>query len=143
MSKKVKIYVAGPYTYGDVENNVRKNLLVGSAFVDAGFEAYCPLLNHYQHVLKPRTHDEWVDHDIEWMGACDCLYRTRGRSLGADDEMYAMVQAYGRCCYLDVHSLLNGYELPDNRTLALEIARIEEEWEKRHAQWRRSDSGNS
>lgn len=83
---KKKIYVAGPYTNGDVEENVGKAMQIGSKLIKAGFNPYVPHLYHFLHRKYPEGYTTWIDLDTEWLKSCDGLVRIPGRSPGADAE---------------------------------------------------------
>lgn len=83
----VKIYVAGPYTQGDVAVNVRNALHAASMLADAGFIPYVPHLSHFWHLVFPRPYEEWLKFDLIWLAQCDACLRLDGPSNGADGEV--------------------------------------------------------
>ncbi len=85
--KKLKVYVAGPYTKGDVAVNVREAIKVGNELFDLGFLPYIPHLTHFWHLIFPRTYKDWLDYDNEFLPDCDVLLRIPGESSGADHEV--------------------------------------------------------
>ena len=87
MNREPRIYVAGPYSKGDVAQNVRKAIEVGNALLDRGFVPFIPHLTHFWHLLCPHEYDEWMRYDEQWLRACDCLYRIAGESNGSDIEV--------------------------------------------------------
>ena len=82
-----RIYVAGPYTCGDREANVRRNLEVASQLIDLGYAPYAPLLTHYMHEQTPRDPSDWLSLDLAYLTTCHALLRTPGESRGADIEV--------------------------------------------------------
>jgi hypothetical protein len=84
--KRKKVYVAGPYTQGDVVLNVRAAVLAANELLDAGFIPFVPHLTHLWHAICPRPYQDWLDLDLEWLEECDILLRLPGPSSGADDE---------------------------------------------------------
>jgi hypothetical protein len=84
---KAKIYVAGPYTKGDVAVNVRTALAVANELADLGFAPYVPHLTHFWHLIFPRPYDYWLELDNEFLPYCDALLRIPGESSGADKEV--------------------------------------------------------
>ena len=84
---QILVYVAGPYTQGDREANVRENLRIASVLLDKGYAPYAPLLTHYQHEAFPRDPSDWLSLDLAWLARADCLLRTPGASRGADIEV--------------------------------------------------------
>ena len=83
----MKIYVAGPYTKGDVAVNVRNAILAGNNVAALGHTPFIPHLTHFWHMLYPKEIDFWYKQDIEWLKACDALLRLSGESHGADEEV--------------------------------------------------------
>ena len=84
---KVKVYIAGPYTKGDVAINTRNNALMGTRLANLGYSPYVPLLTHLWHLIDPQPYEFWTTLDNEWVSACDVLLRMPGDSSGADAEV--------------------------------------------------------
>lgn len=84
---KKKVYIAGPYTKGDVAVNVRTALEVANRLADAGFVPYVPHMTHFWHLVLPRPYKFWCDYDNEFLSCCDILLRIPGDSDGADREV--------------------------------------------------------
>lgn len=87
LEPRPKIYVAGPYTKGDVAINVRNAILAGDRLYYAGYIPFIPHLTHFWHLVSPSVYEVWMDMDSEWLSACDCLVRLEGESDGADKEV--------------------------------------------------------
>lgn len=83
----IKIYVAGPYTKGDVAQNVRNAIETGNNLRSLGFTPFIPHLTHFWHLLIPHGIDYWYAYDLEWLEQCDALFRLPGESTGADREV--------------------------------------------------------
>lgn len=83
----MKIYVAGPYTKGDVALNVRNAIYAGSYIANLGHFPYIPHLTHFWHMLIPHEYEFWMKQDEAWLKECDALLRLEGESSGADQEM--------------------------------------------------------
>lgn len=83
----LKIYIASPYTIGDVAVNVKRQLDVADELMDMGFAPFAPLYSHFQHMAHPRPYTDWIKVDLEWVAACDCVLRLDGESKGADGEV--------------------------------------------------------
>lgn len=81
------IYVAGPYTNGDVGENVRNAILAGDRLLDKGYLPYIPHLTHFWHLLSPKDYCVWTSMDLAWLDKCDAILRLPGESKGADFEV--------------------------------------------------------
>lgn len=84
---KVKVYIASPYTIGDVAVNVKAQLDMVDVLMDKGFAPFAPLYSHFQHMAHPRPYKDWIEIDLVWVVACDCVLRIGGVSQGADNEV--------------------------------------------------------
>jgi hypothetical protein len=82
-----KVYVAGPYTRGDVAENVRNAIIAGNNLRSLGFTPFIPHLTHFWHFLQPHEIDYWYEYDLEWLEMCDAVFRLPGESSGADKEV--------------------------------------------------------
>jgi len=92
--RKFYIYIAGPYSNGDVARNVRRaiynaNLLRQLPNPDDNFVLvpYIPHLSHFWHLLHPQEYNFWMDLGMDWLERCDCVLRLQGDSPGADKEV--------------------------------------------------------
>ena len=83
----MRVYIAGPYTKGDVVVNVRNAVLAADRIFDAGHLPYVPHLTHLWHTVSPHPWEDWMRLDMEWIRACDALVRMPGESTGADLEV--------------------------------------------------------
>lgn len=86
MKNAKRIYVAGPYTKGDVVLNVRHAIVTADALLNLGFAPYVPHLSHFWHLVCPHDYEAWMTLDFEWVKACDAVLRLSGESSGADRE---------------------------------------------------------
>jgi len=82
-----KVYIASPYTIGDVAVNVKLQLDAVDQLMNLGFAPFAPLYSHFQHMAHPRPYQDWVQIDLIWVKSCDCLLRLGGESKGADGEV--------------------------------------------------------
>ncbi len=85
--KVVRVYIACPYTLGDVAINVRNSIKAAEKLRALGYSPYNPLLTHFWHLLFPHPAEYWYRHDLEWLEVCDVLFRLPGKSVGADHEV--------------------------------------------------------
>jgi hypothetical protein len=81
-----RVYIASPYTKGDVATNVRAQMDAFAMLMDAGLAPYAPLLSHFQHLVHPRDYRLWLEFDRTWVETCDAFLRLPGESHGADTE---------------------------------------------------------
>ena len=85
--KSLRVYVAGPYSKGDVAVNVRNALLAAEELVKIGHVPYVPHLTHFWHCVFPHVYEFWLEFDKEWLRRCEVLLRLPGDSSGADKEV--------------------------------------------------------
>jgi len=83
----VKVYIAGPYTRGDVAVNVRAALSAANTLADAGYAPFVPHLTHFWHLLFPHPYEFWMDLDLAFLPCCQAVLRLPGASDGADAEV--------------------------------------------------------
>lgn len=83
----IKVYIASPYTIGDVAVNVRTQLEMANVLMNYGFAPFAPLYSHFQHMAFPRPYTDWIKIDLEWVKVCDAVLRLEGESKGADGEV--------------------------------------------------------
>lgn len=83
---KLRVYIAGPYTKGDVALNVRRAIEAGDAVYKAGHMPFIPHLTHFWHLVCPAPYEQWIAMDLDWLEACDVVIRLPGESSGADGE---------------------------------------------------------
>jgi nucleoside 2-deoxyribosyltransferase len=111
--KKIKVYIASPYTLGDVAINVKAQMDMADRLMSAGFVPFAPLYSHFQHMAHPRPYTDWIKFDLEWIKVCDCLLKLPEESSGADEEVeYA--KKIGIPVFYKINDLLNYYNC--NRT---------------------------
>lgn len=84
---KARIYIAGPYTQGDVAMNVRAAYQAANHLADLGFAPFVPHATHFWHMLFPRPYEFWLALDNEYLPFCEGLLRLPGPSNGADKEV--------------------------------------------------------
>ena len=94
-NRKPWIYIAGPFTNGDVAQNVSNAMLVGDRLRLAGAVPIIPHLFHFVHMVSPHGYRYWMDWDLDLLSKCDVILRLPGASSGADEEVEIM-QSWGR-----------------------------------------------
>lgn len=81
------VYIASPYTKGDIAVNIRNSIFEAEKLVKYGFIPFTPLLTHFWHIISPHDYEYWMDMDLVWILKCDYLLRMSGESKGADREV--------------------------------------------------------
>jgi hypothetical protein len=100
-----RIYIAGPYTKGDVAINVRNAYAAANQLADAGFSPFVPHQTHFWHMLFPRPYEDWLKLDLAFVPVCDAMLRLPGESVGADGEV-AMAESRGIPVFTDIDTLI-------------------------------------
>lgn len=80
------IYIASPYSVGDVAANVSTQIDAAHRIMDMGHAPIAPLLSHYLHIYRQRPYEEWLKSDLEIIRKVDVVLRLPGASKGADQE---------------------------------------------------------
>ena len=86
-TSKLVVYIASPYTLGDVADNVAVSMEAAHTILDMGLCPISPLLSHFLHIHRRRPYDEWLEMDLELLRRSDILVRLPGESPGADKEV--------------------------------------------------------
>jgi hypothetical protein len=102
----MRVYIASPYTIGDVAINVRRSIEAANRVAEAGHFPFVPLLTHFWHMMFPHEYEFWLCQDNEWLAVCDALIRLEGESHGADMEV-EMAKARGLKVFYSVEEFLN------------------------------------
>src|SRR4030042_4199318 len=84
--KKIKVYIASPYTLPDPCINTNKAMNVANNLMNLGYIPFIPHLTHFQHTFHPRPPEDWYEYDKEFLKICDVVLRLNGESKGADEE---------------------------------------------------------
>jgi hypothetical protein len=87
MKTNICVYVAGPLTCGDVLANTRLAIIAGNNLRNDGYIPFIPHLTVFWDMVFPRSYEDWMSQDFEWLSRCDALYRLPGESGGADREV--------------------------------------------------------
>ena len=82
-----KVYIASPYTIGNKERNVLRQIDVADKLMDLGFAPFWPLRSHYHHIEHARPYEDWMQLDFTWVLSCNAVLRLDGESEGADHEV--------------------------------------------------------
>jgi hypothetical protein len=106
----MRVYIAGPYTLGDVNENVANAIRAGQRVLEAGHTPFIPHLNHFWHCIHPAPASQWLAWDNEWLVLCDALIRLPGKSVGSDAEV-KLAKATGLAVYKGLADFLNYHDL--------------------------------
>ncbi len=112
---KPLVYIASPYTKGDVGINTRFQCEMWNDMMNDGVVLpYAPLWSHFQHTLFPRPYEDWIGYDNEIMSRMDALVRLNAKygptdyyedeSSGADNEV-ELARSLGLPVFFDLESL--------------------------------------
>lgn len=76
MREKFLVYIASPYSHGDMQINARTQILVMHKMLDDGIVIpYAPLLGHVAQIVQPRTYDSWMEFSLDILKRCDAVLR--------------------------------------------------------------------
>lgn len=84
---KTRVYIAGPYSKGDVAVNVKNAYEMADKIALIGLYPFVPHHTHFWHMLFPKKYEFWLDQDNAFLDVCNCLIRIPGDSNGADLEV--------------------------------------------------------
>jgi hypothetical protein len=104
MKRRLRVYIAGPYTRPDPCANTHRAIAAADRLWDAGFIPFVPHLSHFWHTMSPRPYEDWLAYDLEWLRCCDVVLRLSGESSGADREVRE-AEALGIPVYHSVEGL--------------------------------------
>ena len=112
-----RVYIAGPYTKGDVALNVRNAFEVANRLADLGFAPFVPHSTHFWHMLFPRPYEFWLNLDNQFLPCCEAVLRLPGDSSGADKEI-ALAMKLNIPVFTEVDKLVEHFEGTRGVTLA-------------------------
>lgn len=108
--KNKRVYIAGPYTQGDVAVNVANAIQAGAVLMNHGIRPFVPHLSHFAHMMFPRPYEDWIYQDLEWLRCCGALLRLPGESPGADVEV-AHARKWEIPVYTSMDAMLAAYDI--------------------------------
>ena len=85
------IYISGPMTHGDREQNICNAEEVFRLLMLAGYSGICPQLSGRMPGAWDIPHETWIANDLPIVGRVDAVLRLPGRSAGADEECFYAV----------------------------------------------------
>lgn len=73
---KPVIYIASPYTRGDVAINTRFQMQIFNELMGGGrVWPVAPLWSHFQHIVYPRRYQDWIEYDLAMIERYDACLR--------------------------------------------------------------------
>lgn len=83
----MRVYVAGPYSGGQTDLNVREAILAGERLAKYGHTPYIPHLSILWNMMTPHSYEFWMEQTGAWLELCDALVVLPGDSPGAESEV--------------------------------------------------------
>lgn len=113
--RKPTVYIASPYSEGDLDLNVRFQCQVFDQLLsDARVLPIAPLWSHFQNMMLPRPRADWMQYSTSILVLYDCCLRltakipalsyTQFESIGADLEVEAF-EAQGKPVFHSIDDL--------------------------------------
>jgi hypothetical protein len=102
-----RVYISGPITKGDRNWNVYQAFAAMKDLMQAGFAPFNPMASCcYPFAWEPGfPADAWMELDLPFVAACDCLLRLPGESAGGDEEV-AYAELIGVPVFHDLSHLI-------------------------------------
>jgi hypothetical protein len=85
--RKLRVYIAGPFSKGDVLLNVASAIDAGERVLALGHTPFIPHMNLVWNLRYEHHASVWYAWDNEWLKVCDAILRLPGESPGADNEV--------------------------------------------------------
>ncbi len=83
------VYIAGPYSRPDPEENTERILVLAMRLYEQGrIVPLVPHLTHFWNLAIPRPTTFWYEYDFHLLRRCDAVLRVSGESFGADGETH-------------------------------------------------------
>jgi hypothetical protein len=92
--RKLRVYVAGPISKGDLGSNLRMALDAANELIRVGLYPYVPHLSILWGLVDPPDGASmteargWLPYNFGWLEVCDVLLRLPGESVGAAEEVH-------------------------------------------------------
>lgn len=113
---RLKVYVSGPISNGDVEQNVRNACKAAAELIKLGYAPLVPQLTAYLQspvasLSAGFSHETWMEVDLPWVEVADVVLRLPGLSRGADREV-AHALAKGIPVFTSIKEMQKKYGKP-------------------------------
>ncbi len=106
------VYIAGPYTNGDVAENVKNAMDAASQLIDAGISPYVPHLAHFLHMNKLQDYEKWMCIGLEFLEISDVVLLLPGKSPGAERETVRAAELKIPV-FTNINDLINAYNFSE------------------------------
>lgn len=104
--RRLRVYVAGPISQGDMFENITSAIRCGKRMVKDGLAPYIPHFDSYMFPGDDISWNAFLEWDLEWMALAEAVYLLPGPSRGAELEV-DKAQALGIPVFFGVTS--DGY----------------------------------
>lgn len=104
VDRRPRVYIAGPYR-SDPLRGTANAIEAGDDLARLGVIPFVPHLSIVWDAWRPNPERFYLDFDLDWLAACDALYRLPGSSAGADAEVCRMLEL-GRPVFFRVGELV-------------------------------------
>jgi nucleoside 2-deoxyribosyltransferase len=77
----MRIYLAGPYSSGDVITilaNIRRGIAAAAYLLKKGFAPFCPWLDHQFAFFEDLSKDDYYRYSMEWLRVSDAMVLLSG-----------------------------------------------------------------
>lgn len=101
-----RVFISGPYTLGDVFENVANAIDAATQLLDAGLFPYVPHLTHFWHLQHQRDYEIWMELDEVWLRQCDYMLVLPGESRGVEREL-EVARQLGIPCFYGLKELMS------------------------------------
>ncbi len=105
--RRPRVYVSGPITRGDVQDNLRLGIVFGLTLLHMGYAVFSPHAlaahaiqdNGSPPPVGSDEYEAWLAHDLAFVECCDALLRLPGESVGAEREVQHALAHGVRVCH--------------------------------------------
>jgi len=86
MARRKRVYISGPMSVGDWEENIQTAEEAAKQLIEAGFSVLCPQLTGRMTDHEKIEHEVWIENDFPWVQCAEMVLRLPGESKGSDEE---------------------------------------------------------
>ena len=98
--KKLKVYIAAPYTYPDETDNTLRALEFAEVLLRRGYIPLVPHLAHFWDSIYQHPYKVWTEIGLALLEGADLVMRLPGYSPGADAEIRRAHELNKRVIYV-------------------------------------------